>query len=96
MEGEYSGLEHEVYPGVVESIKVTTAEASEKIANYAFEFAFMNNRKKVTAVHKANIMKMVDGEFLKAVRKAALNYPQIKYEEMIIDNASMQMVSNPW
>lgn len=74
-EGEYSGLEHEVYPGVVESIKVTTRDASERVANYAFELAFMNNRKKVTAVHKANIMKLVDGEFLKASRAAAKRYP---------------------
>ena len=95
MEGEYSGLEHEIYPGVVESIKVMTREGSERIARYAFEFAFLNNRKKVTAVHKANIMKLADGEFLKATRSVAKQYPSIQYNEMIIDNASMQMVSNP-
>ncbi|CAG9329309.1 unnamed protein product [Blepharisma stoltei] len=96
LEGEYSGLEHEVYPGVVESIKVITYDASLKIAKYAFELAYMNNRKKVTAIHKANIMKKADGEFLKAVRQVAKEYPTIQYQEMIIDNASMQMTSNPW
>lgn len=96
IEGEYSGLEHEVYPGVIESIKVITREGSLRIAEYAFEVAFMNNRKRVTAVHKANIMKKVDGEFLKAVREVAAKYPSIEYKEMIVDNASMQMTSNPW
>jgi Isocitrate/isopropylmalate dehydrogenase len=96
LEGEYSGLEHEVYPGVIESIKVITKAGSLRIAEYAFEVAFLNNRKRVTAVHKANIMKMVDGEFLKAVREVAARYPSIEYKEMIVDNASMQMASNPW
>jgi isocitrate dehydrogenase (NAD+) len=96
IEGEYSGLEHEVYPGVIESIKVITRSGSLRIAEYAFETAFLNNRKRVTAVHKANIMKMVDGEFLKAVRQVAAKYPSIEYKEMIVDNASMQMTSNPW
>lgn len=77
MEGEYSGIEHEVYPGVVESIKVTTKDASLKIANYAFEFAHLSGRKKVTAVHKANIMKLVDGLFLEACREVAKKYPFI-------------------
>jgi len=95
-EGEYSGLEHEVYPGVVESIKVTTHAASLRLAEYAFEFAYLNNRKKVTAVHKANIMKRVDGEFLKAVRMVSKRYPTVKYDEIIIDNCTMQMVMNPW
>lgn len=67
-EGEYSGIEHEVYPGVIESIKITTRAASLRIAEYAFEFAHLSGRKKVTAVHKANIMKMVDGMFLNACR----------------------------
>ena len=75
-EGEYSGLEHEVVPGVVESIKVITEEKSQKVAEYAFEFALLNNRKKVTAVHKANIMKLGDGMFLKACRNMAAKYPQ--------------------
>ncbi|OMJ79824.1 hypothetical protein SteCoe_20074 [Stentor coeruleus] len=96
IEGEYSGLEHEVYPGVIESIKVITREGSLRIAEYAFEVAYLNNRKRVTAVHKANIMKKVDGEFLKAVREVAAKYPSIEYKEMIVDNASMQMTSNPW
>lgn len=95
IEGEYSGLEHEVYPGVIESIKVITRSGSLRIAEYAFEVAFLNNRKRVTAVHKANIMKKVDGEFLKAVREVAAKYPSIEYREMIVDNASMQMASNP-
>jgi isocitrate dehydrogenase (NAD+) len=95
-EGEYSGLEHEVYPGIVESIKVTTFAASLRLAEYAFEFAYLNNRRKVTAVHKANIMKRVDGEFLKAVRVVSKRYPSVLYEEIIIDNCTMQMVMNPW
>ncbi|CAD8092539.1 unnamed protein product [Paramecium sonneborni] len=94
-EGEYSGVEHEVYPGVVESIKVTTKQASLRIAEYAFEFAHLSGRKKVTAVHKANIMKLVDGLFLQAHREVAQKYPFIKYEEMIIDNCCMQLVKNP-
>ncbi|CAD8079190.1 unnamed protein product [Paramecium primaurelia] len=94
-EGEYSGVEHEVYPGVVESIKVTTKQASLRIAEYAFEFAHLSGRKKVTAVHKANIMKLVDGLFLSAHREVAQKYPFIKYEEMIIDNCCMQLVKNP-
>jgi len=95
-EGEYSGVEHEVYPGVIESIKVITKEASRRIAEYAFEFAYLSGRKKVTAVHKANIMKICDGMFLEATREVANRYPFIKYEEMIIDNCCMQIVKNPW
>jgi len=95
-EGEYSGVEHEVYPGVIESIKVITKEASKRIAEYAFEFAYLSGRKKVTAVHKANIMKICDGMFLEATREVAGKYPFIKYEEMIIDNCCMQIVKNPW
>jgi len=95
-EGEFSGVEHEVYPGVVESIKVITKEASLRIANYTFEFAYLSGRKKVTAVHKANIMKLCDGLFLEACREVAAQYPFIKYEEMIIDNCCMQVVKNPW
>ena len=96
IEGEYSGLEHQVYPGVVESLKVITYTGSLRIAKYAFELAYLNNRKKVTAIHKANIMKKVDGMFLTAVREVAKQYPSIVYQEMIIDNASMQMTTNPW
>eukprot|EP00210_Caulerpa_lentillifera_P007214 g6901.t1 len=94
-EGEYSGLEHEVVPGVVESLKVITEMKSLRTARYAFEFAFLNNRKKVTAVHKANIMKLGDGQFIKACRKLAKEYPNIDYEEMIVDNTCMQLVSKP-
>ncbi|KAJ6808604.1 putative isocitrate dehydrogenase [NAD] regulatory subunit 1, mitochondrial isoform X1 [Iris pallida] len=94
-EGEYSGLEHEVVPGVVESLKVITKFCSERIAKYAFEYAYLNNRKKVTAVHKANIMKLADGLFLESCREVAANYPGIKYNEIIVDNCCMQLVSKP-
>ncbi|XP_022858408.1 isocitrate dehydrogenase [NAD] regulatory subunit 1, mitochondrial-like isoform X2 [Olea europaea var. sylvestris] len=90
-EGEYSGLEHEVVPGVVESLKF----CSERIAKYAFEYSYLNNRKKVTAVHKANIMKLADGQFLESCREVASKYPSIQYSEMIVDNCSMQLVSKP-
>mmetsp|Transcript_74219 Transcript_74219/g.86109 ORF Transcript_74219/g.86109 Transcript_74219/m.86109 type:complete len:375 (+) Transcript_74219:69-1193(+) len=95
-EGEYSGVEHEVYPGVMESIKVVTRANSLRIAEYAFEFAFLSGRKKVTAVHKSNIMKKCDGLFLECTREVAKKYPQIQYNELIIDNTCMQMVKNPW
>ncbi|KAI4375786.1 hypothetical protein MLD38_013612 [Melastoma candidum] len=94
-EGEYSGLEHEVVPGVVESLKVITKFCSERIAKYAFEYAYLNNRKKVTAVHKANIMKLADGLFLESCREVATKYPSIKYNEIIVDNCCMQLVSKP-
>ncbi|KAL2939627.1 Isocitrate dehydrogenase [NAD] regulatory subunit 1 mitochondrial [Bienertia sinuspersici] len=94
-EGEYSGLEHEVVPGVVESLKVITKFCSERIAKYAFEYAYLNNRKTVTAVHKANIMKLADGLFLESCRKVASKYPGIKYNEVIVDNCCMQLVSKP-
>ncbi|XP_010531008.1 PREDICTED: isocitrate dehydrogenase [NAD] regulatory subunit 3, mitochondrial isoform X2 [Tarenaya hassleriana] len=90
-EGEYSGLEHEVVPGVVESLKF----CSERIARYAFEYAYLNNRKKVTAVHKANIMKLADGLFLESCREVAQKYPGITYNEIIVDNCCMQLVSKP-
>ncbi|KAK9810571.1 hypothetical protein WJX73_001461 [Symbiochloris irregularis] len=95
-EGEYSGLEHEVVPDVVESLKVITAEKSRRTAEYAFGFAFLNHREKVTAVHKANIMKMSDGLFLKEFRDVAKRFPTIKAEEMIVDNTCMQLVGKPW
>eukprot|EP00850_Spirogloea_muscicola_P017957 SM000159S01788 [mRNA] locus=s159:201049:203760:+ [translate_table: standard] len=94
-EGEYAGLEHEVVPGVVESLKVITKFCSERIAKYAFEYAYLNNRKAVTAVHKANIMKLADGLFLESCREVAKNYPSIKYNEVIVDNCCMQLVSRP-
>jgi isocitrate dehydrogenase (NAD+) len=91
----YSGLEYEIAPGVVESLKVITEKASLRIANFAFRFAKIRGRKKVTVLHKANIMKLSDGLFLNCVRKVAKDYPQIEYEEMIIDNACMQLILNP-
>mmetsp|Transcript_2110 Transcript_2110/g.3374 ORF Transcript_2110/g.3374 Transcript_2110/m.3374 type:complete len:384 (-) Transcript_2110:327-1478(-) len=94
-EGEYSGLEHEAVEGVVESLKVITYDKSLRTAQYAFEYALLNNRKKVTAVHKANIMKQADGLFLKACRDVAPNFPRIKYDEMIVDNTCMQLVTRP-
>ena len=95
-EGEYSGLEHELIPGVVESLKIMTKEECLRISKFAFEFAKTHNRKKVTAVHKANIMKEGDGLFLKAAREVAADYPEIEFNDMIVDNTCMQLVSNPW
>jgi isocitrate dehydrogenase (NAD+) len=91
----YSGLEHEVVPGVVESIKIITERASTRIAVFAFEFAKREGRKKIHAIHKANIMKLSDGLFLKSVRAVAAKYPDIEYKELIVDNACMQMVLKP-
>ena len=91
----YSGIEHTVVPGVVESLKIITERASTRIARFAFEFARKFGRKKIHAIHKANIMKLSDGLFLTSVRKVAPEYPEVEYKEMIIDNACMQMVLNP-
>lgn len=91
----YSGLEHEVVPGVVESIKIITQTASMKIARAAFEYARREKRRKVAAIHKANIMKMSDGLFLKCCRTVAAEYPEIGYTELIVDNACMQLVMRP-
>jgi len=91
----YSGLEHTVVPGVVESLKIITEKASSRVARYAFEYARKFGRKKVHAIHKANIMKLSDGLFLDSVRKIAPGYPEIEYKELIVDNACMQMVLNP-
>ena len=95
-EGLYSGLEHEVVPGVVESLKIITEKASTRIAIFAFEYATKMGRKKVTAVHKANIMKKSDGLFLQCFRKVAVNYPAIEHDEKIVDNLCMQLVMNPY
>jgi isocitrate dehydrogenase (NAD+) len=95
-EGEYSGKEHESVPGVVESLKIMTRPKCEKIARFAFEWAVSHNRKKVTCVHKANIMKQGDGLFLKVATEVAKDYPEIAFEGMIVDNTCMQLVSNPW
>jgi isocitrate dehydrogenase (NAD+) len=91
----YSGLEHEVVPGVVESLKIITEKASTKIARAAFEYARREGRGKVTAVHKANIMKMSDGLFLRCCREVASQFPEIQYNELIVDNACMQLVMRP-
>jgi isocitrate dehydrogenase (NAD+) len=91
----YSGLEHEVVPGVVESLKIITAEASERVATFAFEYARKHGRKRVTAIHKANIMKMGDGLFLKSVQKIAARYPDIVSDDRIVDAACMHLVMNP-
>jgi len=91
----YSGLEHEVVPGVVESLKIITERASTRIAKFAFEYAKHHGRKKIHAIHKANIMKLSDGLFLRSVRAVAAQFPQIEYKELIVDNACMQMVMDP-
>ena len=91
----YSGLEHEVVPGVVESLKIITERASTRIAKFAFEYAKRHDRKKIHAIHKANIMKLSDGLFLRSVRAVAAQFPQIEYKELIVDNACMQIVMDP-
>ena len=91
----YSGLEHIVVPGVVESIKIITEKASTRIARFAFDYSRAHSRKTVTAVHKANIMKLSDGLFLDCCRKVAKEYPEVAYEEMIVDNTCMQLVLDP-
>jgi isocitrate dehydrogenase (NAD+) len=91
----YAGLEHTVVPGVVESLKIITERASTRIARFAFDYARKFGRKKIHAIHKANIMKLSDGLFLTCVRKVSAEYPDIEYKELIIDNACMQMVLDP-
>ncbi|MBV9574500.1 MAG: isocitrate/isopropylmalate dehydrogenase family protein [Acidobacteriales bacterium] len=95
-ESLYSGIEHEVVPGVVESLKIITEKASTRIARFAFEYARKYKRKKVHAIHKANIMKMSDGLFLRCSRAVAKDYPEITYGEHIVDNTCMQLVMNPY
>ena len=94
-EGLYSGLEHRVAPGIVESLKVMTERASTRIAEFAFRSAERLGRRRVTAVHKANIMKLSDGLFLECARRVARSHPDIAYDEIIIDNCAMQLVRNP-
>lgn len=94
-EGEYSGMEHESVPGVVESLKIISRTKCERIARFAFEFAISHDRKKVTAIHKANIMKQADGLFLRTCREVSQEYPSIEFTDMIVDNTCMQLVSNP-
>src|ERR1051325_4140953 len=95
-ESLYSGIEHEVVPGVVESLKIITEKASTRIARFAFEYARKNQRKKIHAIHKANIMKLSDGLFLRCARNVAKEYPEITYGEHIVDNTCMQLVMNPY
>jgi isocitrate dehydrogenase (NAD+) len=91
----YSGIEHVVVPGVVESLKIITEKASRRIARFAFEYARKHGRKLITTIHKANIMKLSDGLFLDCVRDVAKDYPEIKTDEKIVDNACMQLVMRP-
>jgi isocitrate dehydrogenase (NAD+) len=91
----YAGLEHEIVPGVVESLKIITERASTRIARFAFAYAVRHGRRTVTAIHKANIMKLGDGLFLESVRAVAREHPHVKYDEKIVDAACMQLVLNP-
>jgi isocitrate dehydrogenase (NAD+) len=91
----YSGLEHEVVPGVVESLKIITDKASRRIARFAFDYARREGRKRVTAIHKANIMKLSDGLFLRCFREVAEEYKDIEADDLIVDNTCMQLVTNP-
>lgn len=94
-ESLYSGLEHIVIPGVIESLKIITRKASTRIARFAFEFASSEKRKRITCLHKANIMKLSDGLFLECFYKVAKDYPDIQADDKIIDNACMQLVMRP-
>src|SRR5918994_919259 len=91
----YAGIEHMVGPDAAESIKIITRAASERIARFAFDYAVANGRRKVTAVHKANIMKFADGLFLRIAREVAQQYPNIEFEDRIVDNMCMQLVQKP-
>ena len=95
MEDLYAGIEHMVTPDVAESIKVITRQGSERIVRFAFEYIRSNNRKKLTVVHKANIMKMTDGLFLATARRMSEEYPDVEFEERIVDNMCMQLVQKP-
>src|ERR1022692_4732778 len=95
-EGLYSGIEHEVIPGVVESLKIITEKACTRISRFAFEHARKTKRKKIHCIHKANIMKMSDGLFLKCSRAVSKEYPEITYGEHMVDNTCMQLVMNPY
>src|ERR1700728_534779 len=95
-EGLYSGIEHEVVPGVVESLKIITEKASTRVSRFAFEYARKNKRKKIHSIHKANIMKLSDGLFLRCSRAVSKEYPEIIYGEHIVDNTCMQLVMNPY
>jgi isocitrate dehydrogenase (NAD+) len=94
-EGLYSGIEHEVVPGVMESLKIITEKASSRIAKFAFDYAVANGRKKIAAVHKANIMKLTDGLFLQCARDMGQKYKKIGFSDLIVDNACLQLVLDP-
>jgi isocitrate dehydrogenase (NAD+) len=94
-EGTYSGIEHEIVPGVMETIKITTADKCRRIVEYAFDLARRKNRKRVTLVHKANIMKQSDGMFVRIGKEVAAQNPDIEFRDIIIDNCTMQMVAKP-
>ena len=94
-EGEYSGIEHEIVPGVVQSIKLITEPASRRVAEYAFQYCIDNGRKTLTAVHKANIMRMSDGLFLQCCRETAERHTEIKYKEMYLDTVCLNLVQDP-
>ena len=94
-ESLYAGLEHEIIPGVVESLKIITEKASTRIAHFAFDYALRESRRKITCVHKANIMKLSDGLFLNCFHKVAQDHPEIAADDKIVDNAAMQLVIRP-
>jgi len=94
-EGLYSGIEHEVVPGVMESLKIITEKASTRIAKFAFDFARAHRRKKVAAIHKANIMKLTDGLFLDCARRMSAHYKDVAFSDLIVDNACLQLVLDP-
>jgi isocitrate dehydrogenase (NAD+) len=96
MEDLYAGLEHEVVPGVVQALKIITEKGSTRIAKFAFDYARKHGRKKIHAIHKANIMKLSDGLFLNCCRKVAAGFPEVAYHEHIVDNTCMQLVMNPY
>src|SRR6201985_3378099 len=96
MEDLYAGLEHEVVPGVVQALKIITEKGSTRIAKFAFDYARKHGRKKVHAIHKANIMKLSDGLFLRCCRTVAQEFPEVEYREHIVDNTCMQLVMNPY
>jgi isocitrate dehydrogenase (NAD+) len=96
LEDVYAGVEHEVVPGVVQSIRLTTRAGSERIVRFAFDYIKNHGRRKLSVIHKANIMKIADGLFLDCARRVRADFPDVEYEELIVDNASMQLVANPY
>src|SRR5690606_35858084 len=94
-EGEYSGIEHEVVDGVVQSIKLITKDASDRCARYAFNYARETGRNRVTAVHKANIMKLSDGLFLSSCQEVAREFPDVQFDDLLLDRACLQIVRDP-